>query len=310
MKPIFFALLAAGLVNVAAAQNTGSLINDWRSVYAQGRGQHSVDIDNDSLLLDRRDGFYSSGVRYTYSSVQRSTDEVRTAGWRIGQDLYTPSDINLPAAQVRPPDHPYAAWLYGGVFHALHRVDGTHRRIGLDLGCLGPCAGGEWTQTRFHRLLNQPEPRGWAAQVRNEFGIVLHGEFAPARWKPAAHIDLTPVLHGRFGNIYTDAGAGLTLRAGRLDELPGQRAFYGFARADMRAVAWNATLQGGYFSDNDPHTVRPERLVGEVEGGVAWADGPFALRAGVVRRGNEVKALPNSRGSQTFVRLQLVYIPD
>lgn len=308
MRTIAFALLAAWLA-IAPAQATG-LIDDFRDVYVRGSAQHGVEIDNDSLLLDRRDGFYSSGARYNYRRVVADSREVRVAGWRIGQDLYTPSDIKLPAALVGAPDHPYAGWLYGGLFHEIHRADGSYRRLGFDLGCLGPCAGGEWVQTRFHRLLNQPEPRGWGAQVRNEFGLVLYGELAPWRWQPAHHVDLTPVLHGRIGNIHADAGAGLTLRAGRLDALPGQRAFYGFARADLRAVAWNATLQGGYFSDNDPHTVKPKRAVGEVEAGVAWSDGPFALRAGLVRRGNEVEALPDARGRQTFVRLRLTYIPD
>lgn len=297
------------ILNTAYAQGVGQLLDDYRQVYAEGRPVHSLDIDNDSLLLMMDDGFYSSGLRYAYRRVASSATEVRAAGWRIGQELYTPSNINLPPALVGPPDRPYAGWLYGGVFHEVHRADGTHTKLGLDIGCLGPCAGGEWTQTRFHRLLDQPEPRGWSRQVGNEWGVVLYADIAPVRWKPARHIDLTPNLHGRFGNIYTDFGAGMTLRAGRLDDLPGQRAFYGFLRADTRIIGYDATMQGGYFSDNSPHTVDPKRFSGEIELGAAWADGPYALRIGLVRRGNEVRALPNSAGMQNFLRLQFVYAP-
>ena len=127
-----------------------------------------------------------------------------------------------------PPDHPYAGWLYGGVFKETYRADGTYRKIGLDIGCLGPCAGGEWTQTNLHRLLDQPLPQGWSKQVRNEAGFVLHADAAPVRWSPGPAIDITPNLHGRFGNIFTDVGAGLTVRAGRLNLLPDQPTLHGF----------------------------------------------------------------------------------
>lgn len=304
---VLLLLLLALTFKLAHAQGVGQLVDDYRAVYAEGRPVHTLDVDNDSLLLRRDDGFYSSGLRYAYARTVFSSSEVRSAGWRIGQELYTASNINLPPALVGPPDRPYAGWLFGGVFHHVHRADGTHTKLGLDIGCLGPCAGGEWTQTRFHRLLNQPEPRGWARQVGNEWGAVLYADIAPVRWKPLDYFDLTPNLHGRFGNIFTDIGAGLTVRAGRLDDLPGQRAFYGFLRADTRAIGYDATMQGGYFSSNNAHTVEPKRFGGELELGVVWADGPYALRAGLIRRASEVQALPNSVGAQNFLRLQFVY---
>lgn len=309
MKSRLLPLTAILVLNAAHAWSPTEAVDDYRTVYAAGRTVHALDVDNDSLLFQDDDGFYSSGLRYAYRRVVSGADEVRASGWRIGQELYTPSDIKLPPSRVGPPDRPYAGWLYGGVFKEVHRADGTYMKYGLDIGCLGPCAGGEWTQTQFHRLLNQPEPRGWSRQIRNEWGFVLHADFAPVRWTPAANVDLTPNLHARFGNIFTDAGAGLTLRAGRLDDLPGQRALYAFLRVDTRLVGYDATMEGGAFSDDSPHTVEPERVSGEVELGAAWADGPYAVRAGIVRRGNEVESLPSSVGSQNFLRLQFVYAP-
>lgn len=302
--------LALGfVVNVSLASDLGGLVADYREVYSAGRPVHVVEIDNDSLLLTLDDGLYSSGVRYSYRRVVDGAGELRTAGWRIGQELYTPTNINLPPARVGPPARPYAGWLYGGVFHETHLADGTYTRLGIDVGCLGPCAGGEWTQTRFHRLLDQPEPKGWSRQIGTEWGVVLYGEVAPVRWKLTRHMDLTPVLHGRFGNIFTDAGAGATLRFGRLDELPGQRALYGFVRLDTHVVGYDATLQGGYFSDDSPHTGKPERFSGEIELGGVWSEGQYGIRAGIVHRSNEVASLSSSQGEQTFVRLMFVYAP-
>jgi hypothetical protein len=286
----------------------GDLFTDYDRVVREGKGSHTVDIDNDSLLLKRDDGFYTSGMQYTRSHTLRET-QATTYGWRIGQQQYTASDIKLPPALVGPPDHPYAGWLYGGFFKEVEQADGSHLRLGIDVGCIGPCAGGEWLQSHFHRLIDQPQPQGWSKQVRNEFGVVLYGDWAPLRWTPARNVDITPAVNGRFGNIFTDVGVGATLRAGRLPTLASPSTLHAFLRTDVHAVGYNATLQGGYFSSGNPHTVAPKRIVGEAEAGVAWNRGAFALRAGIVRRSNEIRDLPNSVGAQNYVRLQISYTP-
>ena len=102
---------------------------------------------------------------------------------------------------------------------------------------------------------------------------------------------------------------GVMVRAGRLPVWPNESTLHGFVRADMHVVGYDATLQGGYFSDSDPHTVEPKRVVGEAEAGVVWSDGAYGARVGIVRRTNEISALTNSVGAQNFVRLQFSYIP-
>jgi lipid A 3-O-deacylase len=308
LKPITGLLLAAAC-QWAYAASLSELFADYENVKARGRLAHVVDIDNDTLLLNREDGFYTSGVRYMQTHSLLRDDVMTVFGWRVGQDLYTPSDIKLEPEFVGPPDHPYAGWLYGGFFRAEHRADGTHTRLGIDIGCLGPCAGGEWTQTNFHRLIDQPLPKGWSKQVRNELGVVLYADAAPVRWTPTPALDLTPYVKGRFGNIFTDAAVGVTMRAGQLNMLPMQAASYAFLRLDARAVGYNATLQGGYFSNNNPHTVEPKRLVGEAEIGVVWSGDSYGAKLSLVRRGNEIRDLPDSTGAQNFVRLGFFYSP-
>lgn len=308
LKPIAGSMLFAVCATVLA-DSSSDLLADYRTVSAEGKASHVVDIDNDTLLLNDNDGFYTSGMRYTQAHTLVDGARATTFGWRIGQELYTASDIKLPPELIGPPDHPYAGWLFGGFFKDVSSVEGGHTTLGIDFGCLGPCAGGEWTQKNFHRVINQPLPRGWSKQVKNEVGVVLYAEVAPVRWSPAASIDVTPRFNARFGNIYTDAGAGVTVRAGQLNLLPNQPTLHGFVRADVHAVGYNATLQGGYFSNNNPHTVAPKRWIGEAEAGVVWASGPFGARLGLVRRGNEIRDLPSSVGTQDFLRLQFSYTP-
>ncbi|HEX2531247.1 MAG TPA: lipid A deacylase LpxR family protein [Burkholderiaceae bacterium] len=293
----------------AEAQTSRDLIDDFRRASMQGKTSIVLGIDNDSLLLNRNDGFYTSGVRIGQRHALRDTGRLMVFGWRIGQELYTASDIKLPPESIGPLDRPYAGWLYGGIFKETHRTDGAYRKFGLDIGCLGPCAGGYWMQTNLHRLLRQPQPQGWSTQLSNEFGAVLYGDMAPLRWNPVPLVDVTPNLHGRFGNIFTDVGAGITLRAGRLNLLPDEPTLHGFVRLDGSLVGYNATLQGGYFSGRNPRTVSPKRFVGEAEAGVAWIGGSYGVHVSIIRRGNEIRGFHDAAGTQNFVRLLFSYTP-
>ena len=309
-KPLLaFALLAAG-TGLAGATDLGKeLADEYREARSKGARSTLFTIDNDSLLLNRDDGFYSSGLKLEQQFVLPRAGGQLVYGWRIGQELYTASDINLPPNQISPLDHPYAGWLYAGGYREEQRADGSFTRYGFDLGCLGPCAGGRPTQTALHRLINQPLPQGWSSQVKNELGLVLMADVAPVRWTAGPGFDLTPVFRARLGNIHTDAAASLVMRLGQLDRPAAESSLFGFLRADARLVGYNATLQGGAFSSDSPHTVDPKRLVGELELGAEWRSGSLGLRASVIRRGNEIKGLENAIGAQNFVRLQFLYSP-
>lgn len=303
-------LLGLATCTLAAASNPAGFFDEFRHAVKEGKASYALEVENDSLLLQFDDGLYTSGIRLTLSYALRHAETLTLHGGRIGQELYTASNINLPAALVGPPDHPYAGWLYAGLFRESHHADGSRTKVGLDFGCLGPCAQGRESQDFLHRILDQPRPKGWDRQVKNEVGLVAYGEIAPSRWKIGETMDITPSLHGRFGNIFTDVGADLTLRAGRLNLLPDQPTLHGFARIGARAVAYNATLQGGYFSDNNPHTVKPRRLVPQAEVGAVWITPPFNVLLSIVRRGNEIEDLPNSVGIQNFARLAISYTPE
>jgi hypothetical protein len=308
IKAIAFSLCVTSAI-AAHGQSLTNFSDDFKQARDEGVSSVLLDIDNDSLLFNRKDGFYTSGIRLSQKYTLRDQTSSTAFGWRIGQDLYTASDIKLLPSQIAPNDHPYAGWLYGGVFSESDRVDGTHQLFGVDIGCLGPCAGGEATQKGLHHLISQPQPQGWSMQMKDEWGVVLYADIAPVRWKLGDAVDLTPSIGGRFGNIHTDVNAGLTLRAGQLNQLPDQSTLHGFLRVNGRAVAYDATLQGGYFSSDNPRTVDPRRLVGEAEAGLVWQREQNGLQASIIRRGNEISGLSDAVGAQNFVRLQFIYIP-
>ncbi|MFZ6767097.1 lipid A-modifier LpxR family protein [Undibacterium sp. Di26W] len=302
----FSLLLAALLARPVLADAGMPSWDEFKQVRQTGKTVLQLDIDNDSLLLKKDDGFYTSGNRIGQTTTQADALQSLTYGWRFGQDLYTASDIKLLPRQIAKIDHPYAGWLYAGMFREKSEATGKSLKLGLDLGCLGPCAGGEWSQTHLHRLINQPLPQGWSTQVRNEWGMVLTGEFSPGRLLPFSGVDVAPRFKGHFGNIFTDAGAELLFRAGSLNTLPEQAANYGFLRTEVKAVAYNASIQGGYFN-KQANAVSPKTMVGEVEIGYLWRNDQYGLSASIIRRSNEIRELSNGQGAQNFARLQFFY---
>ena len=271
----------------------------------RGRPTTVLDIDNDTLLLTGSDRFYTSGLRVSQSYRMRGDDGWESMGWRVGQQLYTASSIQRRAEQLAALDHPYAGWIYAGLFHRREASDGSELAYGLDLGCLGPCAGGEWTQNGLHRLLHQPRPVAWDTQIGTEAGVVfLVGARGPY-WSFGDRLDLRPGVAARVGNIFTDLSAEATVRAGELHGDPRGSSSYGFLRVAARAVGHDATLQGGWLTGTNARTVGPKRLAGEAELGLQWQSAQWALRLSVVRRGNEIKGLTEAEGRQDFLRLSI-----
>ncbi|MFZ6817385.1 lipid A-modifier LpxR family protein [Undibacterium sp. Ji22W] len=290
----------------ASSATTFPSLSEFDRVNTQGRSYLTVDVENDSLLLKRDDGFYTSGNHLIVDKTLRTRDYAVTYGWHVGQDLYTASDIKLKAYQLNAIDHPYAGWLYAGAYREVQQNDGSDFRLGVDIGCLGPCAGGEWTQTHLHQLLNQPLPQAWSTQLKQEWGVVAHVEVAPARWQMNSEIDISSRFKLRAGNIFTDAKAELLWRYGRLNLVRDESASFVFVRAEVRAIVYNATLQGGYFNEQ-VLTVHPKRVVPEIEFGYQYRGEAWGFYASVLRRGTEIKELSNAKAAQNFAKLQLIY---
>lgn len=281
-------------------------LSELEQVNARGRTHLTVDVENDSLLLKRDDGFYTSGNHFMVDKILRTADYALTYGWHVGQDLYTASDIKLKPYQLHSIDHPYAGWLYAGVYREVQQNDGSSFLLGLDIGCLGPCAGGEWTQTHLHQFLNQPLPQAWNTQLKQEWGVVANAEIATARWQMNSEMDVGARFKLRVGNIFTDTKAELSWRYGSLNVVRDEPASFVFARAELRVIAYNATLQGGYFNEQ-VLAVHPKRVVPEIEFGYQYRGDVWGFYASILRRGSEIKELSNAKAAQNFAKLQVNY---
>ncbi|GAB6054393.1 lipid A deacylase LpxR family protein [Magnetospira thiophila] len=269
---------------------------------ADARGTFTLVLEND-LFGGGTDQHYTHGTRAAWLSPEGDVP-TKVAEWAnlmplfaeggrkrvsysLGQNIYTPTDIRPATLLVN--DRPYAGWLYGGI----GLISDTGRRLDnlqLELGMVGPAALAGETQAFVHGLIDSPDPKGWGNQLHNEPGLVLTYERQWRKWHEfnfmGLEVDATPRAGGSLGNVYTHLEAGVTLRLGNdlpsdygppriRPSLPGSDFFhpteglgwYVFAGLGGRLVGHNIFLDGNTFGHS--HSVNKERLVGDLQGGLA-----------------------------------------
>ena len=146
--------------------------------------------------------------------LQLDRKELRQ-GFALSHTIFTPEDKTLLVPD--PTDRPYAAWLYVSGTVVASDAD-TQDTLQVNLGVVGPSAGGEFVQNNFHKIIGAAEAQGWPSQLRDEPGI----EIIVQRMQLIAGPDLPFGLEtdigfdigGALGNVRTYATTGLTARIG------------------------------------------------------------------------------------------------
>lgn len=211
----------------------------------------------------------------------------RYYGVLLRYDGFTP--LRIEDAFIRVGDRPYAAYFYASLYQVSWRSSAGQRfTAALDLGYIGPAAGGKPIQTKLHELTHNPEPRGWDNQIRSDavLGYRLTYEqrlVAAGRW-----LELTGSADASLGTLYTYAGAGARLRLGWFASYFADPGAAGTARASRgwqvyseatftgRLVGYDATLQGGFFNRSSPYTL----AFAEVNHAVPHGTGSLVLAHG------------------------------
>lgn len=141
----------------------------------------------------------------------------------IGQNIYTPSDIERSDPQIF--DRPWGGWLFAGT--GLSLFDGPrHRSVEIKLGVVGPASMAEQVQRGIHKLIDDDDPAGWRNQLRPRLGVQA-SYMLTHRWNDA-DLALLPRwagvhghVRGTLGTVKTLGAVGLTLVAGERDRVFG-----------------------------------------------------------------------------------------
>lgn len=303
-------------------------------------------IENDLFPLlhsPRLDRFYTSGVRVSFGNrvVEPDEDVVRLPFWlrpvrkrcprcdihpnlSVGQQIFTPEDINNPDPQ--PGDRPWAAWLYSGFGAAVDTSESSRHNFEIQFGITGEAAGGESGQELLHEVINDVDPRGWDNQLGADFGLNGFYSFQHI-WRESdggrrTGWDVVPSVTAAVGTMMTYAGVGGSFRVGRnisdfpyLSRLSNERPtsvaaqgpleIYGFIGVDARAVAYDYFLEGSLF-DNDGVTIDPERYVFDYTMGITARFRRFNLTYAIVRRTEEFERnVGTNGGKHSYASLSL-----
>ncbi len=235
-----------------------------------------IDWDNDVLLTT--DKYYTQGMkfdvytpflRYTpvnYILIKPKTYDNITYGLRLNQETYSPIDIL--STEIQSNDYPYAGVLMlSSSILASNKEKGLLYKSELDLGVMGPYAGAGEVQYYFHYLINDFLPQGWDNQQCTwpviNYNFQLSKEIYANKYS-----ELIAIGGFKVGTLHASAEAGIKFRAGAKDsyisslgnrfvsESSQKWQYYFEIEPSVEFVAYNAILQGGWFSSsNDIYVV-------------------------------------------------------
>jgi lipid A 3-O-deacylase len=283
-------LLLAALVAIAARTAAGQAVSTTGVERDTRAGSYwRLAYDND--FFTATDRYFTQGISLEVASPRLSgfpamrllrnpRGSVVRYGVAYADDGYTSSD--LKASQILRGDHPYAGTKQLRAFTlALDTLRRQRVTSSLTLGIIGPGAAGKEIQTFIHRRTGNTIPQGWHNQIRND--LILNYETGLERelYRRAGGLLVTGAGTARVGTYNTALTLGTTLLAGRVGspfsaEAASRRAFYLYAKPQLNAVAYDATLQGGLFNRSSPYTIATRdlsRLVYRQQVGLVYRSG-------------------------------------
>ena len=203
-------------------------------------------------------------------------------GINFEQDGFTPRSIRHDSIYFG--ERPYASVFF--VSHFLISINTEKKQrlsTSLDLGIIGPEALGEEEQKGIHHALQNIQPLGWEYQIASDYVLNYNVKFEKGLLVKK-RIECIGFVGTRLGTLYDDVSIGTIVRSGWMQsyfknlgmslsyknqndsgEKTNKFQCYIFGKAELKTVAYNATLQGGMFNKNSIYTLPSQdikRVVG------------------------------------------------
>lgn len=172
----------------------------------------SLTEENDKFAPKNKDRYYTQGVKIAINRGDHTF-------FSLTQEINTPADTSTPNPSTD--DLPYSGalylgWGYGGILDRGGRRDCLYS-VEAKLGVIGPSAGGQTIQNKFHQLIGTAQSAGWGTQIPDEILLNVDAEFR-------RRFDLDPTGRGyrdliargviELGTVRTEAVLGAQFRWG------------------------------------------------------------------------------------------------
>jgi len=264
--------------------------------------------DNDVVF--QTDRYYTNGMKISYFSKSQSHsfidiihlkskyDENVFYGYSLSQDIFTPENKNSMSLSVR--DRPFSSSLLLSSNKII--TDGSGKLIKqseLQIGVIGKLGGGEWVQNGIHSLLPTSSiVSGWENQTETNIAINYGLEFE-RYFAGTSIIQLSGVLGGKLGLPNTYGEAGVNVRLGDVHKYFNHLNFYSqnnveaffYSSIKGKVVGYNATIQGGLFTDTALNLSHPNinHFLYEVDAGINFSYRSMKINLGAKYMSPELK---------------------
>lgn len=248
--------------------------------YVSTNSYFGVSFDND--IFSNTDYYYTNGLRFdliipifagspfAWPMLPYRKESMNYHGITAVQNMYTPT--NPDTISVLEGDRPFAAYLYVGHFKNTLSKKRRYRQYSeIILGLIGPSSLGGFVQGSIHNI----EPIGWENQIQNDLVLNYTAIIEKGIVNPS-FFDFNIYASGQLGTLYDNLSVGLRMRAGKLNpyfsmpDLANKNSIehkdalnlqYGITgSAQIKLVAYDATLQGGFFNPNNTYTIPAEDI--------------------------------------------------
>ncbi len=272
MRPYLYACLVCCLLPAwAASQPCDTIPTGY-----DAQNNHYLRLQYDNDFFNATDRYYTQGIGLAYfdplfkklpgahALIPLGNNAQNYYGLSVEQDCFTPSSI-------RHPDIFFGERPFAGTFVLSHelvsisRIKKRRLNTMLSLGTVGPCASCEQEQKSIHRWLANIQPLGWQYQVAGD-AVINYSSQLEQGLLLSRYAEFIGYAGARVGTLYDDAHMGALLRVGWMPsyfEHPGivkhakthRFQCYFTGRAQAKAVAYNATMQGGMFNRSSIYTI-------------------------------------------------------
>lgn len=298
MKQLFLALIILTLS-----------INAYSQTYKNEFGFRS---DNDSYLAQGSDRYYTNGLFIHFRRAvnqQQLKEGLEKKIYEIsaGQEIYNPYSGSAPDPAKQ--DRPFAGYLYAGGALSWFHSDESILKASAKIGVVGPASLAEDGQELLHNTVGFYELEGWEYQIKNAFALNLSAQYTRLLHRSASKaIDFSFEGYANAGTTFSGAGAGILFRAGGLNQLFNaaytnavvgnnpktkalvKREVFFYAKPQLNFVAYDATIQGSLFHNNDPITFGVKPIVFAQQLGFNYSSQRFTFDFGMIFKTKEVKS--------------------
>ncbi|MDX1637146.1 MAG: lipid A deacylase LpxR family protein [Balneolaceae bacterium] len=263
------------------------------------RNQLVITAENDNFSPPFYDRYYTNGFVISYSRALDKTllwlddrpgrDEKSILQVDFNQQIYTP--ITITSEDISDFDRPYAGYLFLKTTYRSFWQQKHNLNLGVNLGVIGPKAGGRKVQEWWHDVFSLPEPKGWQYQIRNEPVINFEMQYRRSLVTSDA-FNIIPMIKSNLGTAFNNFSAGATMMVGQanrfdhssmtgslinsgsqqfsvtnMNETPESYLFFGFTQT---LVLHNTLIEGSLFGNTESvHTEEANPSLSRVTVGYA-----------------------------------------